>query len=376
MQKFSLETKIPLRKKEYHLRTSNNAFENKVVSSLFEGGEVICSREASYNHGMEEEDVFELVKSVHEKEKRELESFMRICEKLSDSDHGEAHNKLGLAFLKRKMYKEAVAEFMIAIDRDDRFPEAYSNLGMACVELGMYRESTEVFVKAIKLAPEYADLHNSLGKIYLKQKKCKKAIEGFENAIELNPYYGEAHYNLGLAYMLNALEKEDYEYATSLYERTVKELETAAKIDPSYENQEFRRGKQKLADGDIEGALKEFEIFVNGVPTEQEFDLPLNFYLRFLYDEENLDEESILQYVKVLEKMLEKNPDYADLRNHLGVAYTVLCRYVNRKAVKQFQLALDANPKYGAAAKNLKLAENDSKGFHILLNAILRGRKG
>lgn len=375
MQKFSLEAKISFRKRKYHLRTSNNVFENKVLSSLFEGGEVIWSREVSYNHGMEEEDVFELVRSIHEKEKAELESFMRISEKLVDSDNGEAHNKLGLALLKRKMYKEAIDEFMLAIDRDAKFPEAYSNLGMACVELGMYKEAIDVFAKAINLAPEYADLHNRLGNIHLRQKQCKKAIESFEKAIELNPYYGEAHYNLGLAYMVNALEKEEYQYATSLYERTMKELDTAVKINPSYESPEFQRGKQMLADGNIEEALKEFEFSVDSVPAEQEFDLPLNFYLRFLYDEENLDEESILQYVKTLEKMLEKKPDYADLRNHLGVAYTILCRYINRKAVEQFQLALDTNPQYKNASRNLKLAENDSKGFHLLLNAILRGRE-
>ncbi|KPJ48774.1 hypothetical protein AMJ40_06905 [candidate division TA06 bacterium DG_26] len=375
MQKFSLEAKISLRKRKYHLRTSNNVFENKVLSSLFEGGEVIWSREISYNHGMEEEDVFELVKSIHEKEKAELESFMRICEKLANSDNGEAHNKLGLAFLKRKMYKEAIDEFMLAIDRDAKFPEAYSNLGMACVELGMHKEATEVFVKAIDLAPEYADLHNSLGKIYLRQKQCKNAIESFERAIELNPYYGEAHYNLALAYMVNALEKEEYEYATSLYERTMKELDTAVKINPSYESPQFQKAKELLAGGNIEEALVEFEPFGHSALTEQTFDLPLHFYLRFLYDEENLDEQSILDYVKTLERMLEKKPDFADLRNHLGVAYTILCRYINRKAVRQFQAALDTNPEYKNAARNLKLAENDSKGFHVLLKAILRGRE-
>lgn len=376
MQKFSLETKICIKEREYHLRTSNNVFENKVISSLFEGGEVICSREVSYDHKLDEDSVFKLIKSIHEEEKGELESLMRISKKLSETDHAEAHNKLGLAFLQRKMYKEAIDEFMQAIDKDTQFPEAYCNLGIACVELGMYKEATDVYVRAINLAPGYADFHNNLGKIYLKQKKCKKAINEFKKAIGLNPYYGEAHYNLGLAYMINALEKEEYEYATSLYDRTMKELETAVQINPSYENRQFHEGKEKLADGNIEEALRKFELALESAPRQQEFSLPLNFYLRFLYDEENLDEESILQYVKTLEKMLEKNPDYADLRNHLGVAYTILCRYINRKAVKQFQLALETNPKYRTASRNLKLAENDSKGFHVLLSAILRGREG
>lgn len=376
MQKFSLETKICFRQREYHLRTSNNVFENKVISSLFEGVEVVYSRGTSYNHGIAEEKVFELVKSTHGEEKREIESLIRISQKLSGDDNAEAHNKLGLALSKKKMYKEAIDEFVRAIDRDANFPEAYGNLGLACVELKMYKEAAEVFNRAINLAPEYADFHNNLGKIYLKQKKCKKAIQRFEKAIELNPYYGEAHYNLGLGYMENAMEKEEYKYATGLYERTMKELETAIRINPSYENQQFHLGKQRLAEGNVEEALKEFQQALVSTPAQQEFDLPLNFYLRFLYDEENLDEESILQYMKTLEEILEKNPDYADLRNYLGVAYTIFCRYINRKAVKQFELALKNNPRYRAASRNLKLAENDSKGFHLLLKAILRGREG
>ncbi len=376
MQKFSLETKICFKKREYHHRTSNNAFENKVISSLFEGGEVVSSREIPYDHGMGEESVFELVKSVHETEKSELESLVRISSRLSDDNHAEDHSKLGLAFLKRNMYKEAIDEFMQAINKDAQLAEAHNNLGMACRELGMYEEAEEVYTRATNLAPEYADFHNNLGGIYLKLKKCKKAIQQFEIAIELNPYYGEAHYNLGIAYMVNALEKEEYEYATSLCERTMKELETATRINPSYETREFHSGKQKLEDGDVEGALKEFRLFLDSTPTQQGFDLPLDFYLRFLYDEENLDEESILQYAKALEGMLEKNPNYADLRNYLGIAYTILCRYVNSKAVNQFQLALENNSNYRSAIRNLKLAENDSKGFHLLLNAILRGREG
>ena len=376
MQKFSLETKVFLKNREYHLLTSNNVFERKIISSLFEGGELISSQEVAYDHNADEEDVFKTAKTVHEREKLELESLCRISKKLSDGDHAEAHNKLGLAFLARRMYKEAIDEFMRAIDLDSEFGEAHCNLGKACAELGMYEEAEEVYSRAVSLAPEYADFQNNLGKVFLREKKCKRAIRSFEKAIETNPYYGEAHYNLGLAYMLNALEKEEYEYATDLYERTMKEFDTAVRINPDYENERFHSGRQKLADGSIEEALKEFEEALDSVPGRQGLDLPLSFYLRFLYDEENLDEESILDYVKALEEMLEKNPDYADLRNCLGVAYTILCRYINRKTVKQFKHALRINPDYGAALRNLKLAENDSKGFHLLLNTILRGREG
>jgi Tfp pilus assembly protein PilF len=374
MEKYSLETKLFLREREYHLRTSNNVFEHKVISSLFLSGEVISSREILYEHTTEEDEVFNLVKGTHDTERLELESLVRISDRLSEGDHAEAHNKLGLAFLKRRMYREAVDEFLEAVKRDAEFPEAHSNLGKACVRLGMHNEAIEVMSRAIELAPGYADFHNNLGRILLQQRKCRDAIKEFEAAIEINPYYGEAHYNLALAYIVNAIEKEVFEYATDLDERTTKELETAIRINPSYDNPQFQRGERKLREGQLEAALQELQQALDTVPVQQESDLPLNFYLRFLYDEENLDESSVHKYVETLEDMLQKNPDYADLRNYLGVAYTILCRYVNRKSVDQFKLALGANPAFKAASRNLKLAENDSRGFHLLLNTVLRGR--
>ena len=69
---------------------------------------------------------------------------------------------------------------------------------------------------------------------------------------------------------------------------------------------------------------------------------------------------------------MDENPDYADVRNNLGIAHLIQCRNLFLKALDEFRGALKINPDFKKAEKNLKLAENDGKGFLILLRAILK----
>ena len=49
----------------------------------------------------------------------------------------------------------------------------------------------------------------------------------------------------------------------------------------------------------------------------------------------------------------------------------LLCRYITQKAVFEYQKALQLNPHYKKAERNMKLCENDLKGIDLLLKAML-----
>ena len=83
-------------------------------------------------------------------------------------------------------------------------------------------------------------------------------------------------------------------------------------------------------------------------------------------------DDFIYGYTDQLKQTVDKFPKYADLRNNLGIAYLIQCRNLFLNALEQFRYALEINPQYKKAKKNLKLAENDGKGFLILLRAILK----
>jgi hypothetical protein len=84
------------------------------------------------------------------------------------------------------------------------------------------------------------------------------------------------------------------------------------------------------------------------------------------------DDDYIQGYTNELKTAVADHPGYADLRNNLGTAYLIQCRNLFLNALEEFRQALKINPEFKKADKNLKLAENDGKGFLILLRAILK----
>ena len=74
-------------------------------------------------------------------------------------------------------------------------------------------------------------------------------------------------------------------------------------------------------------------------------------------------------YLKVL---VEKYPKFGDIRTHLGIGYLIQCRELFLNALQQFRSACEIDPNYKKAETNLKLAENEGKGFLILLRALLK----
>lgn len=91
-----------------------------------------------------------------------------------------------------------------------------------------------------------------------------------------------------------------------------------------------------------------------------------------MYGGKGKDNQFIGGYVERLKTSIEDYPKYADLHNSLGIAYLIMCRNLFLKALDEFRRALSINPRFKRAEKNLKLAENDGKGFLILLRAILK----
>ena len=100
--------------------------------------------------------------------------------------------------------------------------------------------------------------------------------------------------------------------------------------------------------------------------------LESEFYLKFMFGGKGKDDEFIRDYAEQLRQAIDKYPGYADLRNHLGISYLIQCRNLFLSALEEFREALKINPEFKKAEKNLKLAENDGKGFLILLRAILK----
>ena len=369
MENFSINSILHFREEEYQLRTSRNGRMNKIVCSLFRNAEFVSSKEIDYSEERESK-LLALIKKFHEERKSEIEFLFNLSQKLENTGSAELINMLGLIFVRHNLHVEAIKEFLKATRLNPGNSITYNNLGKALLSLKKYEHAIKAFNKAIELNPNYADLYNNLGTAYLETEACKNAVQQFDKAINLNPYFAEAYLNRGLAYILNKIKKEDFALSRNYREEVQKSFEKAIQINPSYQNKHYHAGLEYLEGENLQKAFEELKIVQNtGTRTSYLYD-KYDYYIKLLFCDEDNRYEMIGSYIKFLQSLLKKYPGHADIHNDLGLAYCILRNYINERAIKSFENALDINPNFEEAQRNLKLSKYEKIGSEIFLKAI------
>jgi tetratricopeptide (TPR) repeat protein len=101
----------------------------------------------------------------------------------------------------------------------------YNDLGLAYIDRGMYNEAIEAIKKAIALAPDLPNAHLNLGIAYLKKGMLEDGLYEFKRALDIQPDYGKGHCSLGILY----LKKGDYKKAA---EHCNKAVELGTEVPP------------------------------------------------------------------------------------------------------------------------------------------------
>jgi tetratricopeptide (TPR) repeat protein len=252
-------------------------------------------------------------------------------------------------------------------------PGLHFVLGRLYLARGLYDEAVEQLTRAVELAPSYPDYRNLLGIAYLKLGKPVVAIDEFKKAVEQNIYYYQAYFNLGLGYILNGIVREDFNLAKNLVHNCQEAFKKATLFYPAYLCNGYENGMRLLVEGQLERAYDIFSAVAEETLSQSSSENRLlEMYLRYIHGEEGMTEDGIKRYVDRIGELLKSNPGHADLQNELGMAYTVMSKFLNNKAIEHFKEALRLNPHFLKAAKNLKLSQNDMKGFEVLLEAIVK----
>ena len=372
MAEFVFNDVIRSQRGEFFLKTATNDRQQQIVSSFFRNGTLLESRTRELNPDWSSEALRARTREFHNEKKNEIQMLLQLSEKLRDSDQAEIKNLLGMAFMRRGMHEEAIVEFEEAIVLNAKLSMVYNNLGRAYLAMNRNDEAIAVLEQAVAMSPDYADFHNNLGSAYLKKEHCKKAVDQFLRATDSNPYYADAYFNLARAYVLNALTKEDFALSINCHQKVGDSIEKAAKINPSYRNEHVNQAEVFLKQKKYEEAYKALEASLAKVVVPTDMAFIMDFYLHVIYHSENLSSRHIWRHIRQLQEVIEKYPNYADLYNHLGVAYVIMSKFVNHKAIQQFEKAMKINPEFERARRNKRLAEYDHKGMQLLFDAILK----
>ncbi len=374
-QQHGMNSNIHVGQRELHVQSAFSRTTSKIISNIFEDGRVIETREQHVRGNVDDSTLQKRLEQFHQNTLKDIELLFFIADKVRQVKHAVSCNKLGLVFLKRGFLKEAIEFFSLALQTDPNFVEAYNNIGLALLREGQFDRAEEFFKKGLAIEKGYADLHLNLAALYYRRGKYPEAIQAAQAALNINPNYYDAHFYKGMALLKSLAEKVTHEELPPLPARgkeAMNHIERAGQLFKPLSNEAFQQGKTAYNAEDYESAVKYFEKAFEEANHKMDMTFDHEFYLKFMYGGKGKDNQFIGGYVEQLKEAIKNYPEYADLHNNLGIAYLIMCRNLFLKALDEFRQALKINPKFKKAEKNLKLAENDGKGFLILLRALLK----
>jgi type IV pilus biogenesis/stability protein PilW len=98
-----------------------------------------------------------------------------------------AYTNIGVAYLKKGAWQQALVELRSALDYQPDLPEAHYNLGLVYMALGQSDKAVRTFREAIRYRPSYVEAHASLGRALLEIGRKDEARLAFERVIALAP---------------------------------------------------------------------------------------------------------------------------------------------------------------------------------------------
>ena len=360
--------------REFFIETSFDSEQFKVSTKVTENGHILDNYLFLIDESTKEDEIRSFAEEKHKSISSDWELLFYIHKKVKGSEHVQSFNKLGLVFEKRNLLTEAIDCFNNAISIDNNYLDGHLNLGNVYTKAGFFDQAIELLNKTIDRNPNYPDLYFSIGMAYFKKGDFNNSINSIERAIEINPAYDIAHFTLAKVYLTSMIGGQHTDMIPSpLRQKKISaHFQRAVDLNSIFDQPGTRQALKEIQDGNFDTAIKLIEEVddLNRVNQDNHFDE--EFYIRYMFGGKGKDDQLLFDYIEVLKEKLKNNPNFPDLHNNLGVAYLIQCRNIFLKAMEQFRAALKINSSYKIAKKNLKLAENEGKGFIILLRAILK----
>ena len=368
-----LNSDIAASSRKLHLQTSY-ASENQCVNAMiFDGGTLIKKRRFHIATVESAEKLENQVKQYHELVKSDIELLFHMADKVQASNHLNSILHLGQLFLERGLYDEAIQQFEYAKSIGGDKVDSDVDLARAYFKKGDYNSAYLQLTAAIERYPTYPDLQLQLGKTLWNQERFAEARQHFNKAIELNENYWGAYFSLAYGLVESTVEHPVHADLAPPIER-LREAEhnfrKALRLTQDLDPEMMEAGLEKLKElNNVSDALDYFDQARKTDVKPQLFDS--EFYLKFMFGQLDDNNQTLDFYIETIENVLSENPNYADLRHSLGVAYLLRGWQCFSKATGEFEKAVEINPAYEKAKKKLKLMQNDGRGLLILLRAIL-----
>lgn len=356
---------------KYLLQTSTNGFARKIISTVFKDGELVTSADFIYNGEASEAEIRQFAEQLHQRKKAEFQLLFNLLSKFRQSANFKVIELIGQTLLRKNFLPEAIQLFQQFLVKHKQAASIHYFLGQAYLEAKQPEAAVDCLRNAVTFQPGYADYRNKLGLALLAINECNLALEEFKVAISRNIYYAEAHFHSALAYIKNSIVRDDYALSVNMEEKTLKALEMATRLNPAYKRAEYLEAMDLFTQTNYQDAYKLFSSIPGLVAKPDPRELIHNFYLHLLSGEDTIDIIYLWDYIKELRNLIRNQPNYADLYNDLGIAYTIMGTYFLKEATQIFNEAIQLNPEFQKVRKNRKLLKYENRGLDYLVDSLL-----
>lgn len=252
----------------------------------------------------------------------------------------------GLRYFDQGLYEQAIDELQKVVAEESRadplsrrlasfyIAESYSNLGSLALQKQAYENARKYLKQALDLNPHYADLYLHYGRACRKLGDKDAAKGAFEEALRINLRFAKARFYHGIA--LYDMDRRD---------EAMREIEQAVELEPGFRTALYSQAIEAHEKGDYAKTRDLFEEIGETDVDDIAYHVRLgaDLYRRGMYD----------QAIEEFGKALAINGNYADLRNHLAIAYNA--KGMHEEAIRELNHALSINPRYVEARTNLGL---------------------
>jgi tetratricopeptide (TPR) repeat protein len=377
-----LKDNVKINNREFQIHTGNDPQKNQVRSEVFEEGKFLFENHESYHirENNTEKISTDYIKGVtqqqHYNTLDEIKTLFLINEKIKQIRQYLPHFRLGKVLLSRNFVEEAIANFKRVVELNPQFVRGHIKLGQAYFKKGEYENSIRSFLDAYKLNPNYPDISNNLGVVYTKTGNFSAASKFLSKVVETKPEYKQASFNLGIVLFLSTIKdygENEKVIIPARFIRSFKEIIKAKQYQSHVWYDRFLSAKKVLEEGKrdriVDALHKLQEEIMFGDDSGEVMDF---FFLQFMYGGKEIENSKMEFFEDAINLEVEKNNNYADYWNELGIIHLIQCREYFLKAVSEFEKSNKIDPDYEAAKRNSDLLRHNKQGFLILLRAILK----
>jgi tetratricopeptide (TPR) repeat protein len=129
--------------------------------------------------------------------------------------HSQAQKELGIAYFKAGKLDEAEALYKEMLIKNPNEMDLRYRLGNIYLAKGMLNEAGAEYRQVLQMDPNNGGAHNGLANLYYRQRTFEDAMAEYLQAIQMNPNLAEANLDLGNAYY----EKKQYSQAASCFKK-------------------------------------------------------------------------------------------------------------------------------------------------------------